>query len=75
METPSIPRRWSDLSIGQQRAVLAVGGTTTIWQVAMLWDLYGRPAEQARGSKGVWVLASFARPVGQIAYSTWGRRS
>ena len=74
METSRIPGHWSDLSTGQQRAVIAVGGATTVWQVAMLWDLARRPAEQVRGSKVAWALASFVRPVGQIAYYAWGRR-
>lgn len=41
----------------------------------MLRDLSRRPpAEQVRGSKRAWVLASFLRPVGQIPYHAWGRR-
>jgi hypothetical protein len=75
METSRSPRRWSDLSTGQQRAIIAVGAITTIWQIAMLWDLSQRPAEQVRGSKRAWAFASFVRPVGQIAYYGWGRRS
>jgi hypothetical protein len=74
METSRKPRRWADLTTGQQRAIIAVGALTTVWQVAMLWDLSRRPEEQVRGSKRAWVLASFARPVGQIAYYAWGRR-
>jgi hypothetical protein len=75
MENSRSPRRWKDLSTGQQRAIIAVGAITTIWQLAMLWDLSRRPAEQVRGSKRAWVLASFVRPVGQIVYYAWGRRS
>jgi hypothetical protein len=74
MKTSRRLRRWEDLSSGQQRAVIAVGAITTIWQVAMLWDLARRPAEQIRGTKRSWVLASFVRPFGQIAYDAWGRR-
>lgn len=68
------PRRWDELSRAQQRAVIAIGAITTIWQLAMLWDLARRPAEQVRGSRRAWVLASFVRPFGQIAYYAWGRR-
>jgi hypothetical protein len=75
METSPRPRHWSDLSTGQQRAIIVVGVVTTAWQLAMLWDLSQRPAAQVRGSKRAWVLASFVRPVGQIAYYGWGRRS
>ena len=74
MEISRRPRRWEDLSTAQQRAVIAVGAITTIWQLAMLWDLSRRPAEQLHGSKRTWVLASFVRPIGQIAYYIWGRR-
>ena len=74
MESSLPPRRWQDLSAGQQRAVVAVGAVTTLWQLVMLWDLSRRPADQLRGSKRAWVLASFVRPFGQIAYYVWGRR-
>jgi hypothetical protein len=74
MEIPGSRRRWEDLSREQQRAIIAVGVLTSIWQLVMLWDLSRRPAEQVRGSKRGWVLASFVRPVGQIAYYAWGRR-
>ena len=75
MKTSRRVRRWEDRSSGQQRAVIAVGAITTIWQLVMLWDLARRPAEQIRGAKRVWVLASFVRPFGQIAYYAWGRRA
>jgi hypothetical protein len=74
METSPSPRRWQDLSPAQQRALIAVGAITTIWQLAMLRDLSRRPAEQLHGPKRTWVLASFIRPFGQIAYDAWGRR-
>jgi hypothetical protein len=73
MKTSRRPSRWGDLSPAQQRAIIAVGALTTIWQLAMLWDLSRRPTEQVRGPKRAWVLASFVRPVGQIAYYAWGR--
>ncbi|MTV26107.1 hypothetical protein FTX61_11910 [Nitriliruptoraceae bacterium ZYF776] len=74
MDTSPSPRRWQDLSATQRRVVIVVGVITTIWQIAMLWDLRRRPAEQLHGSKRAWVLASFVRPFGQIAYYAWGRR-
>ena len=67
-------KRWGDLSPAQQRALLTMGVITSVWQLAMLWDLWQRPASQVRGSKRRWVLASFVRPLGQIAYYGWGRR-
>ena len=68
------PTRWEDLSTAQRRAVIVVGAVTSLLQVLMLWDLWRRPAEEVRGSKRTWVLASFVRPFGQIAYVIWGRR-
>lgn len=67
-------RNWSDLTPAQRRNIVVVGGVTSLWQIAMLWDLYRRPAAQIKGSKRAWVLASFVRPIGQIAYYLWGRR-
>ncbi len=66
--------RWEELTERQQQAVVAVGVATTIWQGWMLWDLRRRPAAAVRGAKRWWVLASFVRPFGQLAYLRWGRR-
>ena len=71
---PKQPKRWSDLTRGQQAAIIVGGVVTTVWQLAMLVDLRKRSAADIRGSKRVWVLASFVRPVGQIAYYAFGRR-
>ena len=68
------PTRWADLSAAQRRVVIVVGVVTSILQALMLWDLWRRPAEEVRGSRRAWVLASFVRPFGQIAYVVWGRR-
>jgi hypothetical protein len=65
---------WEELTSRQRRAIIVGGTVTTIWQLAMLWDLRKRPADQIRGPKWRWVLASFVRPFGQIAYYLWGRR-
>ena len=66
--------RWSELTGLQRGAIMAAGFATTWWQLAMLRDLWGRPAERIRGAKTWWVLASFVRPFGQVAYYCWGRR-
>jgi len=65
---------WEDLTPSQRKAVIVVGVMTSLLQALMLWDLWRRPAEQIRGSKRAWVVASFARPFAQIAYVVWGRR-
>jgi hypothetical protein len=66
-------KRWEDLRPGQRQAIVVLGVGTGLLQAVMLWDLWRRPAEQVRGSKRVWVLASFVRPIGQAAYWAWGR--
>lgn len=67
-------KKWSDLTIGQQRAVYVAGAAETILTVAALWDLAHRPADTVRGPKAMWVLASFVQPVGSLAYFVKGRR-
>jgi hypothetical protein len=66
-------KRWEDLPPGQRKAIVVLGVVTSVMQLLMLWDIWRRPAEDIRGSKRVWVAASFARPIGQIAYLRWGR--
>lgn len=68
-----IPTDWQELTPRQRQAIVAVGVITTLWQVWMLWDLRRRAPDQVRGRKRWWVLASFVRPVGQLAYHVWGR--
>jgi hypothetical protein len=75
MDRTTATKRWEELPASQRRALLAVGALTTVWQVVMLVDLWKRPDAQVRGSKRWWALASFVRPVGQIAYYGWGRRT
>lgn len=67
-------KKWSDLSVGQQRAVYAAGAVETLLTAAALWDLAHRPADAVRGPKVMWALASFVQPVGPLAYFTKGRR-
>lgn len=67
-------KKWSDLTIGQQRAVYVAGAAEAALTVAALWDLAHRPADTVRGTKVMWVLASFVQPVGPLAYFAKGRR-
>ena len=66
--------RWEDLTRRQRQTIVGAAVATGIWQLWMLWDLWRRPATRVRGAKRWWVLASFVRPVGQIAYHRYGRR-
>ncbi|MBC9732425.1 PLD nuclease N-terminal domain-containing protein [Nocardioides marmotae] len=67
-------KTWSDLSPGQQRAVVVAGAVETVLTGLALADLAKRPADQVRGPKGLWLLAAFVQPVGPLAYLTLGRR-
>lgn len=74
MRAPSKRLRWQDFRPEQQRAIVIVTVVTGALQAVMLWDLWRRPAEQVRGPKRAWVVASFVRPFGQVAYLRWGRK-
>lgn len=68
-------KKWQDLSRGQQAAVAVVGVVEVVLTTVALVDLVRRPAEQVRGPKLAWALASFVQPVGPIAYLALGRRA
>ena len=68
-------KRWSELSQGQQRAIMAAAGVQLLLAAAALLDLRRRPAEQVRGSKKLWAAAAaFVNLVGPLAYFAFGRR-
>jgi Phospholipase_D-nuclease N-terminal len=67
-------KRWSELSQGQQRAIMAAAGVQVLLAAAALLDLRRRPAEQIRGSKKLWTAAAFVNFVGPLAYFAFGRR-
>ena len=70
----SMKKRWSDLTPGQKRAVCVAGALEAAATVAAWRDLAKRPAEDVRGPKAVWRLASVVQPVGPLAYFAVGRR-
>ncbi len=63
---------WSDLSTGQQRAVVAVSAVELALTTAALIDLVRRPAEQVRGPKALWAVGVFVQPIGPVAYFAGG---
>ena len=67
-------KQWSDLTSGQQRAVVVGGAAEAVLTVAALRDLAHRPAADVRGPKVLWVLAFFIQPFGPLAYFARGRR-
>jgi hypothetical protein len=67
-------KKWSDLTVRQQRAVYVGGVLETIMTAAALRDLARRPAAEVRGPKVAWALALFVQPFGPITYFAAGRR-
>ena len=67
-------KRWSDLTPGQQKAIV-IGGVLEVAATAWaLRDLSRRSREQVRGPKALWVAGMVVQPVGPIAYAVLGRR-
>jgi hypothetical protein len=67
-------KRWSDLTSGQQRAVLFAGVLQVKLQVLALWDMWHRPPDEINGDRRLWTLATFVNFVGPIAYFVFGRK-
>ncbi|HEY7283578.1 MAG TPA: hypothetical protein VID47_18520 [Actinomycetota bacterium] len=70
-------RRWSELSQGQRRAVIAAAAVEGALKIAALMDMRKRPASQIRGPK--WLWATSVAVVGSagilpISYFLVGRR-
>ncbi len=64
--------RWSDLSTGQQRAVVAISAVELALTTVALVDLVRRPRTQIRGPKALWGVGVFVQPIGPIAYLAAG---
>ena len=68
-------KTWSDLTSGQQRAIL-VAGCVQLSLAATAWaDLARRPASEIVGSKGKWAAIIAINFVGPLAYFARGRRA
>jgi hypothetical protein len=67
------PKRWSDLSPGQQKLIVAAAAGELSLKVAALIDLRRRPREQVRGPKFVWVALMFVNLIGPVSYFAFGR--
>lgn len=66
-------KKWQDMTPSQQAAVVTVGVIEVVLTTVALVDLIRRPADQVRGPKVAWALASFVQPVGPVAYLVAGR--
>jgi hypothetical protein len=57
------------------KAVLAIIGVVHVTAAALTWrDLRDRSAEQVRGNKTIWRVASGMNTLGSVAYWVFGRR-
>ncbi len=67
-------QRWSDLTPGMRRGVIAAA-TVEVGLAAAAWiDLARRPAARVNGPKPAWAAAIAVNIVGPLAYFRWGRR-
>jgi hypothetical protein len=72
--TPQQKKRWSDLTAGQQAAIVLGAVVELMITSIAVRDLVRRPARDVRGWKALWVLLFTVQPVGPIAYFLVGRR-
>ncbi len=68
-------KKWSDLTSGQRKAMIALGTVEVALASAAYVDLIRRPADQVNGSKGTWAAIIAINIVGPIAYFTRGRKA
>lgn len=72
-KAPSPRKTWSEMSTGQQVALVSLA-TVQIGLAAAAWtDLIRRPAEQVNGPKLAWGAFIAVNFVGPISYFVWGR--
>ena len=68
-------KKWSDLTSGQRKAMIALGTVEVALASAAYIDLIRRPAAEVDGSKGKWAAIIAINIVGPIAYFTRGRKA
>ena len=68
-------KKWSDLTSGQRKAMIALGTVEVALAGAAYIDLIRRPADQVNGSKGKWAAIIAINIVGPITYFARGRKA
>jgi hypothetical protein len=68
-------RRWSELTPGEQTALLVLGSVQLSLAATAWSDLASRPAARVNGPKPLWAVIIAVNFVGPAAYFRWGRRS
>ncbi|HEU0256580.1 MAG TPA: hypothetical protein VFQ96_01925 [Microbacteriaceae bacterium] len=66
-------RKWRELPPALRTAIIAAAAVQIALVGAAHADMSRRPAEQIRGPKGLWRLATLVNFVGPVAYFRWGR--
>jgi hypothetical protein len=72
-----VMKRWTELSPGSRRLIIAGGVWEGVLKIAALINLARRPASEVRGSRMRWALVvTLVNSVGAvpIAYFVYGRR-
>lgn len=67
-------KKWSDLSSGQRKALLAGMAVELVLTTWAARDLLRRPAASVRGPKALWGASFAVQPFGPLAYLAFGRR-
>jgi|GEM_PF-2027915 len=67
-------KRWSDLSSGQQTAIVVLAVMQIGLLAAALWDLAHRKPEEVNGPRAMWAGLVFIDFIGPLAYFTLGRK-
>jgi hypothetical protein len=67
-------KRWQELSLPAKISVVVMIFVQISLLVAALMDIARRPAQQIRGPKWAWGMASFINYFGPISYFLFGRR-
>jgi hypothetical protein len=67
-------KAWKDLSPWQRVSIFVGISIQISLLVSALVDIRRRPAEQIRGPKLLWAMASFINFVGPVSYFAFGRK-
>lgn len=69
-------KKWSDLTAREKAPYVVRGIIQFALLTAALADIYRRPAEEIKGSKGVWSAVAFVNfmGIGPIVYFLFGRK-
>jgi hypothetical protein len=67
-------KKWSEMTTGQQTAIVVGAGVQISLLVGAIWDIWHRPVAEIRGDRRLWTLVSFLNIAGPLAYFFFGRK-